>query len=116
MATDSASENIPLSGSDASPARAAEAGRSLDQVKEECEQLRQRVRQLEGELQRERETLALVREECAQYRSLIYPAIWQQYTEEELRSFAEDDSEEGALQLDQFIGELEDIVDGKPSA
>jgi hypothetical protein len=69
---------------------------------------------LEEELRKVREELAAVKAERDQYRRLIYPAVWQKFTEEELRHFSEDDSEEGVRELDQFVGELEEIVADEP--
>jgi hypothetical protein len=69
-------------------------------------------RQAEDPLQRLQQLLANVQAERDEYRRILYPAIWEQFSEEELRRFAEDESEEGAQSLDQFLGELEDIVNG----
>jgi hypothetical protein len=65
---------------------------------------------LEEELRKLREKLADVEAERDQYRRILYPPLWQKFTEEELRFFSEDDSEEGVEELDQFVEELERIV------
>lgn len=64
----------------------------------------------------QRQLLADVQAERDQYRRLLYPAVWQQFTEEELQRFAEDESEEGTQRLEHFLGELEDILNGNKPA
>ena len=72
--------------------------------------------QLQEELRQQGQTLALVQAERDEYRRLLYPAIWQQYTEDELRRFAEEDTTTDTQQLEQFVAELEEIVNDNKHA
>lgn len=78
-----------------------------------CECLELKVKQLEKELERQAQVLAMIQEERDQLREIVYPPLWQKFSEEELRRFAEDDNLEDTQELHEFIGEIEDIVNGK---
>jgi hypothetical protein len=78
--------------------------------------LQAQLLQLQEELQRQQQRLAVVQAERDEYRRLLYLAVWQQFTEDELRRFAEDDNTEGAQPLEHFLGELEDLVNAPAHA
>jgi chromosome segregation ATPase len=79
----------------------------------ELEQAKQEVQRLSAELKQERDTLAVVRAERNSFHRYICDQYMKDIPEEELRHWASDDNEEGCLELDQFIGEIEDIVYGR---
>jgi hypothetical protein len=83
---------------------------------DEIERLRQRVRDLEQGRDMDRMALADVRAEFAAYRRALADAAMRQYTEEQLRQFAQEEDETQCRTLDEFIGELEAVVKGKRDA
>ena len=85
-------------------------------LRQENERLRQRVRELEDERDRERQSLATLRAEYAAYRHSLAAWARGQFTEAELRRFTEEEDEVKCLPLDQFIGELDEIIKGRQHA
>jgi hypothetical protein len=80
-------------------------------LRAECERLRQLVRGLEEERQRDQECLAAVQKERDEYSNAVDHLTQRQFaiTREDIA-----EAERDGLTLDQFIGKLEAIVNGKP--
>lgn len=76
----------------------------------ECAQLRSRIAQLEQELAASRRLLGQVETERDEYRRYVHAQIRASFTEAELRALAEPVDEETCKPLDNFFGELEEVV------
>jgi len=84
---------------------------SRTQVRDkECENLKLRVKQLEEELALISQSLAKIQAEHDTYRRSLHAQVLTQFSDEDLRRFAEEEDEGQCKPLDQFIGELEKIV------
>jgi hypothetical protein len=88
----------------------AEGGPQRDSA--EIEALCKRNTELEKELAEARRLLAETESERDLYKHACQAEFMKQFSEEDLRRFAENDDETGCQALDQFIGELEAIVNG----
>ena len=73
--------------------------------------LKLRVEELEKELAQTRESLAAVQVEFDAYRRSLHALVLKQFSEADLRRFADEEDEAQCKPLHQFIGELEDIVE-----
>jgi hypothetical protein len=79
-------------------------------LREDNERLRQRVQELDAQRDRERQSLAALREEYAAYRRLLPESARDQFSADERRRFGQDEDESQCRSLDEFIGELEASV------
>ncbi len=76
----------------------------------ECLQLRFRIAQLEQELDASRQLLGQVEAERDEYRRYVHEQIRASFTEAEIQALGEPIDEESCKPLEDFIGELEDVV------
>jgi chromosome condensin MukBEF ATPase and DNA-binding subunit MukB len=81
----------------------------------ECERLKAEVKRLEEERERDRQLIEALRKECQTHRQALSAWALAQVTPEELHRWATEEPEEGQ-ELHEFIGELENIVNGKADA
>jgi hypothetical protein len=75
-----------------------------------------RLQVLEEKLAHTRKLLAEAQTECAAYRRSYQDSLLAALTKEQLLAFAEPEEEHQCQRLDQFLGELEDIVRQGPRA
>ena len=68
-------------------------------------QLKQRVRQLEEDRERDRQSLAALHAECEAYRRSLHAWAWEQVTEEEVERWAREEPE--GVSFAQLLARLE---------
>ncbi len=81
-----------------------------DELQRECEQLRERVRQLEAERAADKQALAAVRAEADEYRHWLQLELQKQYTEEEVQRFGQLEDLADCQTLEQFLPALEQTI------
>lgn len=79
------------------------------------QRLQEQIASLERERDYYKQAFESSRAEHADLHRAVTDMVRKQYSDEELRRFAEMEDEESCLELSQFMGELEEIVQGPNS-
>ena len=93
------------------PAKPHSENGTLAELQAECERLRQRLTEVDAERQRDRECVATLQNERDACRRALHACARMLFTEDELRTIP---AVGECVPLEQFIGELEQIVHHEP--